>query len=96
MLKQPVQWRCNFSTNHYLSSVQPQPQMKHPLQPFGNIPSSYLVTPQFVGTDFSSLSQSGMVPGGGLGSGLVQGGLSGLPNFKVSQPEVFNFFKSTI
>ncbi|XP_063678888.1 transducin-like enhancer protein 4 isoform X1 [Bolinopsis microptera] len=64
------------------SLVQPQPQMKHPLQPFGNIPSSYLVTPQFVGGDFSSLSQSGMVPGGGLGSSLVQGGLSGMPNFK--------------
>lgn len=63
-------------------SVQPQPQMKHPLQSFGNIPSSYLVTPQFVG-DFGSLSQSGMVPGASLSSGLVQGGLSGLPNFKV-------------
>lgn len=63
------------------SLVQPQPQLKHPLGTFGNIPSSYLVTPQFVG-DFSTLSQPGIVPGSGLGTGLVQGGLSGLPNFK--------------
>ncbi|KAL5260380.1 hypothetical protein ACHWQZ_G010488 [Mnemiopsis leidyi] len=69
------------------SLVQPQPQMKHPLQPFGNIPSSYLVTPQF--GDFS-LSQSGIVPGTGLGSGLVQGGLSGLPNFKTPFSEGLN------